>query len=132
MANNYEIDRTPTVERHRDNRMAMIVAGAIIVVAIIAAAFYFSNQPQQATLSAADQSNLAAQQSALTAQQAANQANTASTQAQVAGATAQGNAVAAQQANLNANPPAGVTAPQTINPPTATTGDTGNGNSSSQ
>ena len=73
MASNYEIDRTPSVERHRDNRMAMIVAGAIVIVAIVAGVFYFGSQNQTATLTAADQSNLAAQQSALTAQQAANQ-----------------------------------------------------------
>ena len=131
MANNYDLNTpvTATIERHRDNRVAMIVGGIVAVVAILAAVFYFTNQnltqTQAQTQAATDQSTLAAQQSANAAQQANAMAANANTQAQVAGAQAAGNAAVAQAANANANVPATPMTPVQPN-----TGDSSANNSS--
>ena len=105
----YEIKPSPNVtavERHRDTRTFMIVGGLVAVVAIIAAAVFFTGQNQTASQAVTDQSTAAAQQSAVTAQQAGAQAANADSQAQNAGAVAQANAAAAQ-ANNSANMAAG-------------------------
>jgi hypothetical protein len=109
MTGNYDYDTpsTPTaiVERHRDNRMAMIVAGIVLVVAIVAGALYFSNENQVASQSTSAQTTAAAQQSALAAQQATGQAANATAQAQMAGAAAQSSADSAKAAHQDDGAP---------------------------
>jgi len=117
------------VERHKDNRVTVVVAGLIIVVAMIAALAFLMNRDRLNSDANTQQATATAQQAGAQAEQANANAATANLQAQTAaanaaaahGAAAQG----AERNNMGADGSGGTTMPsQEVTPTTESTPST--------